>query len=155
MCKLEQVNTLSAPTLFQRCSNKKWITMQGVNIYPELVSWRANGQGQCPIIIRFDQSRKHIGSDNIGHKVPAAFWDNEKKRVKPNYPSADLLNSIIENRIIRHINFILKRQAFNLQLNKELISQYLKSNTSFDSFYEYAEKVIEEKKLKDGAPIQG
>lgn len=126
--------------------------MEGVKIYPELISWRLNSQGMAAINIRFDIGKNRIGSDPVGHKVPPEFWDAANRRVKDRYPNASLINSIISNRINRHNNFILKREAFHLPLNKQVISQYLKSSSAFESFYEYAEQLLENKKLKDGQP---
>src|SRR5690348_5291699 len=119
-----------------------------INIYPDLMT--PNKQGLSTIIIRFDLNRKHIGSDNIKQKVKPEFWDKELKRVKSKFPNSSLINNIIENTLNRHNNFIVKRQAFGLPLTKEVIKQYLKSNSAYERFYEYAENVIENKKLKDG-----
>jgi integrase/recombinase XerD len=124
--------------------------MEGVKIYPELISWRTKSQGLAAIKIRFDISGNRCGSDSIGHKIPVEFWDNVKKRVKDRYPNAALINTIIESRINQHNNFLLKRQAFHLPINREVVKQYLKSQSAFESFYEYAEQVIAEKTLKDG-----
>lgn len=109
-----------------------------------------NKQGLSTIIIRLDLKRKHIGSDNTKQKVKPEFWDKDFKRVKPKCPNYSLINNIIENMLNRHNNFIVKRQAFRLPLTKEIIKQYLKSNSAYENFYEYAESVIENKKLKDG-----
>jgi hypothetical protein len=54
--------------------------METVNIYPELQ--QPNKQGTCAIVIRIDIKRKHIGTDRVGHRIPDAAWDREKKRVK-------------------------------------------------------------------------
>lgn len=124
--------------------------MEAINIYPELVTSRINSQNMAAIIIRIDRKREHIGRDNIGHKVKVDHWDPVKKRVRSKDPNFSFLNSVIENAINRHRNFILKRQAFGLPVTKEIISQYLKSNSAYDSVYEYASRVIENKKLKDG-----
>lgn len=126
--------------------------MEGVKIYPELISWRTKSHGLAAIKIRFDIAGNRVGSDSIGHKVPVEFWDNAKKRVKEKYPNAALINTIIENRINQHNNFLLKREAFHLPINREVIKQYLKSQSAYESFYEFAEQVIENKKLKDGKP---
>ena len=53
----------------------------------------------------------------------------------------------------RHKNFILKRQVLGLPITKDIIQQYIKSSSAHENFYEFAEKVIEEKKLKDGSVI--
>jgi integrase len=126
--------------------------MEAVNIYPELVTHRINKQGYAPIVIRFDFKRTHICTHNLGQKVKPEFWDFETKRVKSKCPNSALLNSLLENSLNRHKNFILKRQTFGLPLTKEIIKQYLLSNSAYENFYEYAEKVINEKKLKDGKP---
>lgn len=126
--------------------------METVNIYPELVTHRINKQGYAPIIIRFDFKRKHICTDNLGQKVKPEFWDHSTKRVKTKCPNSALLNALLENSLNRHKNFILKRQTFGLPLTKEIIKQYLLSNSAYENFYEYAEKVVNEKKLKDGKP---
>lgn len=124
--------------------------MAAINIYPELVKHRTNKQGFAPIIIRFDFMRKHIGTDNIGHKVPPKFWDDKTKRVKDSYANASLINILIENTINRHKNFILTRQVLKLPVTKEVIAQYINSNSAFNSFFEYAEHLLENKKLSDG-----
>lgn len=129
--------------------------MEAINIYPELQKQRTNKQGLAPIIIRFDFNRNRIGTDNIGHKVNPEFWDTKTKRVigkigTQKFNNAGLINSIIENTLSKHKNFILKRQAFGLPLTKDIIQQYLKSASSYEDFYVFAEKVIEQKKLKDG-----
>jgi integrase/recombinase XerD len=122
--------------------------METVNIYPELQ--QPNKQGTCAIVIRIDVKRKHIGTDRVGHRIPDAAWDRDKKRVKDRYPNAAYLNSIISSTIQRHDQFIIKRKALNLPLNEEVIRHYLKSKSAFESFYTYAEIVIDTKTLKDG-----
>lgn len=117
-----------------------------INIYPDLLA--PNKQGLSAIVIRFDFDRKHIGTDNLHQKVNPEFW--EKGKVKSRFPNHELINSIIENSLNRHKQFILRRQAFGLPLSKEVLKQYLKSNTAYENFYQYAQTVIEEKKLKDG-----
>ncbi len=124
--------------------------MDSFNIYPELQSWRKNKQGNCSITITIDYNGKHIARETIGHKIPDGSWNTDKKRVKDNYPGAMLINAIIENSINRHKNFILKRQAFGLPINKDVFLQYMKTKSAFESFYTYAEQVIKTKKLKDG-----
>lgn len=129
--------------------------MEVINIYPEFQKQRINKQGLAPIIIRFDFNRNRIGSDPIGHKVKPEFWDPKSKRVisqvgKQKYFNAGLINSILETTLSRHKNFILKRQAFGLPLTKDIIQQYLRSSSSYENFYDFAEKVIAEKTLKDG-----
>jgi len=126
--------------------------MEAVNIYPELVKQRMNKQGFAPIVIRIDFKRTHACTDNIGQKVKPEFWDSEAKRVKAKCPNASLINALLENTLNRHQNFALKRQTFGLPLTKEILKQYLQSNSAYESFYEYAEKVISDKKLKDGKP---
>jgi integrase/recombinase XerD len=135
------------PTVLQHF---KTSFMDAFNIYPELQSWRKNKQGLSSIVLIIDLNGKHIARDPINHKIAVAFWDNDTKRVKSKYPNAMLINSIIENKINRHNNFILKRQAFNLPMNKEVFVQYVNNSSTFESFYTYAETVIETKKLKDG-----
>jgi integrase len=126
--------------------------MEAINIYPELQKHRVNSQGLAPIIIRFDFNRKHLGTENTGDKIKPEHWDQSTKRVKSQNPNAELINLKLENKINRHKNFILKRQAFGLTITSEILKQYLKSNSSYESFYSYAETVIEKKKLKDGQP---
>jgi integrase len=124
--------------------------MEAINIYPELQSHRVNSQGLSSLIIRFDFNRKHLGTENIGDKIKPEHWDQKSKKVKSANPNAELINLKLENKINRHKNFILKRQAFGLTITSEILKQYLKSNSSYESFYTYAENTIENKKLKDG-----
>jgi integrase/recombinase XerD len=124
--------------------------MEAINIYPELQKHRVNSQGLAPIIIRFDFKRKHLGTESLGDKIKPEHWDQYTKKVKQKSPNAELINLKIDNKINRHKNFILKRQAFGLSITTEILKQYLKSNSSYESFYSYAETVIDKKKLKDG-----
>jgi site-specific recombinase XerD len=122
--------------------------METVNIYAELQ--QPNKQGTCAIVIRFDIRNKHIGTQKIGHRVPSKAWDNDRKKVKENYPNAVLINGILENTINRHNNFILRRKVLQLPVNKEVILRYLKNKGAFESFHSYAAIMLEEKTLKDG-----
>lgn len=124
--------------------------MRGINIYPELgTKLRDN---TCPIRIRIDLNHKHIGTDLLGYKVPFTAWDKNNRRVKESEPGAEYLNVIIQNTITRHMNFILKREALKLPLNKEVLHNYLESGDMFNDFYQFADDLIEKKRLKDGLP---
>jgi len=125
--------------------------MEAVNIYPELIKWKPNKKGECSITIRFDYKNKRAGNDNLGHKVLPEQWDDIHKRVKHSYPHHVLVNRIIEARLNQHRNHFIRRQAFNLPVNADLVKQYLMKGT-LESFLSFAEKLIEEKKLSDGKP---
>ncbi len=122
--------------------------MDNINIYPELQ--KPNRQGFASIIIRFDMKRSHVATGKTHQKIPPDMWDISLKRVKKKYKHALLINSVVENLLMRHKNFILKRQALGMPVTKEIIKNYINSNTAYESFYEYALKIIDTKKLKDG-----
>ncbi len=125
--------------------------MEAVNIYPELQKWKPNKQGLCALTIRFDYERARVGNEKIGESVKPADWDPDTRRVKKSNPNYELINLIIENRLSKHDNYFLRRKAFNLPVNADLIRQYLE-NGSLEKFTEYAEWVIQNKRLKDGQP---
>lgn len=123
--------------------------MEAINIYPELQKWKINKQGLCAITIRLDYHRNRVGNEKLNQSIKINDWDPELKRVKKSHPQFELINLIIENKLSKHKNYFMRRQAFNLPVTKDLIKQYL-NNGSLENFTEYGEWVIENKKLKDG-----
>lgn len=123
--------------------------MEAVNIYPELIKWKPNKQGLVPIAIRFDYKRQRVAYDQISHRIHPDDWNAAEKKVKSSFKQHVLLNQLIGNRLNKHRNYFLKRDTFNLPITKELIKMYV-SGGNLESFCDYAEKLIENKKLKDG-----
>lgn len=124
--------------------------MEAINIYPELIKWKPNKQGLVPITIRFDYKRKRAGNESLNHRIHPDAWDGDKRRVTNKCSDHVLLNQLIENRLHKHRNYILKRQTFDLPISLDLLKKYLKSGKGNDCFYDYAADVIKTKKLKDG-----
>ncbi len=125
-------------------------TMESVNIYPELTKWRTNKHGLSAITIRFDFKRARIGNQPLNQSILPSDWDPQSKRVKKSNRNHELLNLIIETTLNKHNNYFLKRKAFGLLVNKELVKKYISSGGSLESFYDYAETIIDTKLLKDG-----
>ena len=124
--------------------------MEAINIFPELITWKVNKNGLAPIAIRFDFNRKRAAYEQLPYRIKPCEWDTILKCVKSNCSDHLLMNQLIQNRLNKHRNFLLKRQTFNLPVSVELIKNYVKSGKGSDCFYQYAESVIESKKLKDG-----
>lgn len=123
--------------------------MEAINIYPELIKWKPNKEGLVQIAIRFDLNNQRASMEQINYRIRPDQWDAQQKRVKKNYEGFVYLNQILESRLNKHKTYFLKRFAFNLPITKDLIKQYVRCGT-LESFYSYAETVIENKKLKDG-----
>ena len=126
--------------------------METINIYPVVISWKPNKKGEVPVAIRFDFNRQRIGHEQLSHRILLSDWDENKRLAKNSYPNSSLLNQLIENKLNKHRNFFLRRETFQLPITRDLIKQYIKAGTSMECFTDYAEIVIENKKLKDGKP---
>ncbi len=126
--------------------------MKAINIYVELQKTSVK-TGLAPIVIRFDSGGKHLVSDPLHHKVPPEYWDLAAKEVKGDYPFAVFLNSIINSRLSSHRDFLFRRQAFNLSVDKTILSQYLKAKDGFASFYTHAEMILNNKLTEDGQEL--
>lgn len=124
--------------------------MEAINIFPELIKWKPNKSGLVPIAIRFDFNRRRVAYEQLPYRITPEQWDGNLKCVKTNCSDHILLKQLIQNRLNKHRNFLLKRQTFDLPVSVDVIKNYVKSGKGNDCFYEYAEKVIESKKLKDG-----
>jgi site-specific recombinase XerD len=124
--------------------------MLSLNIYPEIIKWRPNKQGLVSIVIRFDFDGQPVIREPLKQRIKISEWNKDERKIKASHPQSAFINQIIENRINHHRNYFLRRQTFNLPVTKELIKQYIKSGSTLESFYHYAETVIETKKLKDG-----
>ncbi len=136
--------------LFSNHSSTKIQCMEAIKIYPELQKWKVNKNGLASLTIRFDYDRQRIGNEKLGYTIQLADWDPVTKRVKSSDPNYVLLNQLIENRLNKHTNYFLRRETFNLPISRDLIKKYVKSKAGLEDFYEYAEQVIQTKKMKDG-----
>jgi integrase/recombinase XerC len=127
--------------------------MQNVNVYPILIKWKTNKQGLTPIGISVDLNNKRISLIQLKNKkIPLSEWDETRRQVKSSYPNASLLNSVIDTEVTKHKTFFLRREAFEMNVNKEVIKMYMSSTSSLENFYEFALHVIDTKLLKDGQP---
>ncbi|HEX8334504.1 MAG TPA: site-specific integrase, partial [Segetibacter sp.] len=79
-------------------------------------------------------------------------WDEGKREVKPTHPNSSLLNTFISDKLIEYQKFVIQRQVLKFPVTKQIVLQYLKSESSVDSFYNYATIVINTKLLEDGKP---
>lgn len=125
--------------------------MDQFNIYPELQAWRKDKHGLSQIAIVVDVNGKHVAREKICKLLPNE-WSKEKQRVKASCPEAAYINSIIENKISDFNLFLLKRRAFSLPITKQVVLKFVGNKSVFDSFYSYAEQLIENKLLTDGKP---
>lgn len=125
--------------------------MGQVKIYPYIRKDRLNSEGKAPIIIRFDLDGIPAAFDNLNKWVPVSEWNNQKRLVSDNYPNATYINAIIKNRLNKHENFLLKREAFGMPITRLILKWCAASKAPFD-FLSYAEYVIENKRLKDDQP---
>lgn len=121
--------------------------MEAINIYSELVKNSVSKSGYAPIVIRIDKGSKHIGRDSIKQKVKLIDWDPATRTVKKKDPNAPYINAIIEKRIAKHREFIIKRQLLDLPIDKRIMDLYL--NSDFYSFSAYALNYIETHKIYD------
>lgn len=128
--------------------------MSNINVYPILIKWKSNQLGEAPIGINIDLDNKRIALKQIKHqKIPVDQWDEKRRQVKFTFPNASLINTLIDKDIAKHRTFFLKREAFDMPINNEIIKLYLNSDSSMENFYEYALTVIDTKLLKDGKPF--
>ena len=126
--------------------------MDSLNIFPEVVKWRTSKTGYCPITIRFDYARKRVGNQPTGLIVRPEDWDISQKRVKRSDKEHELKNHALDMALSRHRNYFLKRKAFDLAINRDLVRKYIINGGMLDCFYTYSESVISTKTLKDGKP---
>lgn len=126
--------------------------MESLNIFPEVVKWRTGKTGYCPITLRFDYNRKRVGNQPTGLIVRPDDWDSSQKRVKKSDKDHELKNHTLDTALNRHRNYFLKRKAFGLPVNRDLVKKYISNGGMLDCFYTYAESVISSKTLKDGKP---
>jgi|GEM_PF-2760362 len=122
---------------------------QNISIYPYPRKDRIDKEGMAPLMIRFDINNKPVAYENIHKKIPIKSWDEASRRVSNDYPNAIYINAIIDKKLVKHREFILKREAFDLPITAALLKQYASNGSEF-TFQQYAEKVIKEKKLDDG-----
>ena len=124
--------------------------MKGVNIYPELGTKLRDNTAQ--IRIRIDLGNQRLATDPTGYKIPVEAWDKTNRKVSIRYPNANYINAIIENKLNRLMNYIIKREALKLPITKQVLISLIESGSTFDSFYEFATEILEKKRLKDGLP---
>lgn len=129
---------------------EKWSIMETVKIYPEITTWKKNKSGLCPITIRFDINGCRIGNQPLNFSIDPIHWDRNKRNVKSSHHDHQLYNLTINNQVNKHNRFFLQRVAFGLPINVDLVKKYLKNRFSVECFYEFAEALLENKKLKDG-----
>lgn len=125
--------------------------MDAINIYPMIMSWKKSKQGVVSIGIAITINNRRVALENLHQRINSKNWDKERKRVKDTEANSGYLNAIIENRIHKLKTFVLKRQALQQPINKDIIVMQL-TNGAADDFYTYAESVIKNKKLADGQP---
>ncbi len=124
--------------------------MEAVNIYAEILKWKANKQGLVPVAIRIDLAGKRVATKSIPHRIDPVHWDPVKRRVLAANPDHALLNQILESQIQQYRTFVVRRQAFNLPVTAELLKLLADKGSGADDFYTIAEDVLETKRLKDG-----
>lgn len=109
-----------------------------------------NRSGTVPIVIKVYLNNKEVAHPSLKKRILPEDWDEQKRQVKTSNPNHKLLNGILKNKINLHENFVLKRQALGLPVNKDILLKYIKSEGGIDVFSQVAEDVISTKKLKDG-----
>jgi site-specific recombinase XerD len=123
-----------------------------VNIFPELITWRPDKQGFVHISIRFDYNRKRAANQNIDYKIRPEFWDASTKTVMKSHPDHEVLNLLLDQELAKHRTYFLNRKLMGRVINLDIVKRYASAGAGIDSFYDFAEWVFENKKLKDGRP---
>ena len=119
-----------------------------VNVYPLLDRSKTNRKGVAPIIIIVDFNNRKVARKSTGQKIEPEYWNYEKACVKDNHPNAPFINAIIKNKIEPINSFVLKRLAQDQQVTKEIIQLFV-SGSGISDFFDYAEWVIENKKIEN------
>jgi hypothetical protein len=93
-----------------------------------IISWKESKQKLVSIGIAVTINNKRITLENLHHRISAKNWDKEKKRVTDLEPNSVFLNAIIENRVYKLKTFILRRQALQQPINKDILLKQIKND---------------------------
>lgn len=125
--------------------------MINAKCYPLVDKTKVNKRGECSILLRYELNNKFVAKCSLKKKIHLSNWDQKSKKVTGDNNIAYLLNSLIDKKIREFEEFILKRIASDMPVNKEIIEAFAKGGTATD-FFNYATNLINNKTLKDGQP---
>lgn len=116
--------------------------MQSIRIYPQLLTYKADKDKLCPIVIRVDIDSRKAGIESVKRKAPVEGWDSDRRLVKPSVLNAALINARIRDRIATLDREIQKAQLAGQRITAKYVKDLLKHGAGKDDFFTFCEKQI-------------
>lgn len=101
------------------------------------------------IIIRGYMHRKPVKAISTGYVIRPDHWDAHNRRVIDTAPNAELINVALQQKLQTIQAELLRREIAQQPIDKGTLAMIITGGNTSD-FSQYAKKVIESKKLKDG-----
>ncbi|MCG7280223.1 phage integrase SAM-like domain and Arm DNA-binding domain-containing protein [Chryseobacterium taklimakanense] len=96
--------------------------------------------GKCPLYIRLIKDRK-AKFISTGIKLEAHHWDEDKQKVKKNYPNSTRMNAVLASKLADASIQVLDEERKTKNVTAKKLKQALLGSSSVN-FFEYADKTL-------------
>jgi hypothetical protein len=96
--------------------------------------------GKCPLYIRLIKDRK-AKFISTGIKLEAHHWDEDKQKVKKNYPNSTRMNAVLASKLADASIQVLDEERKTKNVTAKKLKQALVGSSSVN-FFEYADKTL-------------
>lgn len=96
--------------------------------------------GKCPLYIRLIKDRK-AKFISTGIKLEAQHWDEDKQKVKKNYPNSTRMNAVLASKLADASIQVLDEERKTKNVTAKKLKQALVGSSSVN-FFEYADKTL-------------
>lgn len=124
-------------------------TIQNINVYAALATWKKNSAGECPIHISIDINGKRASFPSIKKKVKPSDWDSDSRCVKKSHLSHVVINALIKKKIAEYETELTAKQLQSIKVTKASVKRQVKGMDTGQDFYKFCRNQIEVSNYKD------
>lgn len=88
---------------------------------------------KAPLHIRIIKNRK-VRYIATGYKIESKFWDDDKRKVKNNYPNSVRLNNYLNHLKVEYQNEVLKQETQDTTISTKQLKKKITGNNDTDFF---------------------
>ena len=119
--------------------------MDSLNIKAGVIISKKDAKGNVPIYIFVYRGRDLIAKESLKHKVPVDLWNKALQRVEKKVQYSDLINSIIEKKILELKTKVLEQKMVSGTVDVKSLLHKVKTKEL--CFYEFVTQQIKEKNV--------
>jgi site-specific recombinase XerD len=117
-------------------------TIQSINVYPCLATWKKNKAGESPIHISIDIDGKRAAFPSIKKKVKPVEWDSDGRKVKNSNLAASVINALIKVKVSEYEREFTAKQLQGVKVTRQSVKKQVKGQDTGQDFYKFCRNQI-------------